>query len=104
MPKPPQNLAGLMGQPADPGSSYDEVLKYAQGLPDTYATPAPAPTPTPQPYQYATPDPMAQAQQLADRQGAAAQLSSPVTPALEAVSIPGEVWNYVLSILGRGKK
>ena len=102
MPQPPaKNLAGLM---AAPGSSYEEVLNYARSLDPNIGQPAPAPSPTPQPQQFAAPDPFAQAQALEQRQGAAAQLASPVTPALDTVSLPGEVWQAVLSLLGRGKK
>ena len=81
--------------PAAPLPSYADVLAYSQQMGPTQSlAPAPAPSPTPQPY--ATPDPYGLAQHMADRQQAVAQLSSPVTPALEVPQLPKSLVDHIM--------
>jgi hypothetical protein len=61
------------------------------------AAPAAAPTPSPSPYTYQTPDPFAQAQQLEQRNNAAAQLAKPGT---QTVEIPLDILQAILVKLG----
>ena len=61
------------------------------------AAPPSAPTPSPSPYTYQTPEPFAQAQQLEQRNLAAAQLAKPGT---QTVEIPLDILQAILVKLG----
>jgi hypothetical protein len=84
---------------ADEGFDPDRPWESAAlRRPDLAPVPA---APASSGYAYSQPDPMADAQALAEKRQALGQLSSPMSPILE---VPADLWALLLKIAGQKQK